>query len=292
MERDEGHEALKRMGTAVPPEEVRQRILVRAAAGTSPRTRVRERPWAPWAAAGALAVGLAVGTLLLPRWSPPPRPAARWVATVDAPQVLDLGPHRVEMAADSRLAVAPGNGSGIQLRLVKGQVDCQVEPLRSGQRFVVHTAQARITVMGTQFQVRAWKDCTEVRVREGRVEVAADEARPQVLGPGQTHRVCDAPPADPPATDRPATERPDGSALMQKALRRLAAGDVKSARQALEAYRRLHPDGIFLQDSLFHQGRLEAQEGNLDRARDLLDALRQRFPDSPRVKALEQRLQK
>jgi transmembrane sensor len=67
--------------------------------------------------------------------------------------------------------------------------------------FVVHTFNARVTVRGTRFNVRAWRDdpvpATTVVLEEGSVEVAAQAApeKTVVLAPGQMSQVESSAPA-------------------------------------------------------------------------------------------------
>ncbi len=92
----------------------------------------------------------------------------------------------VHLAAQSRLLVAPG---GERLVRLTGEAVFEVVP--SGERFVVETATARTTVLGTTFGVTASEFETGVVLASGAVALAP-RANPEAavrLEPGQRSRV-------------------------------------------------------------------------------------------------------
>ena len=92
----------------------------------------------------------------------------------------------VHLAAQSRLMVAPGDE-----RLVRLTGEAVFEVVPSGERFVVETATARTTVLGTTFGVAASEFETSVVLASGAVELAP-RANPEAavrLEPGQRSRV-------------------------------------------------------------------------------------------------------
>ncbi len=73
---------------------------------------------------------------------------------------------------------------------LEGQALLQVQPSQGS--FVVETPEALITVQGTRFGVRAWKDTTEVILAQGRLTVHGRQNRALAvaLSPGQLVRVA------------------------------------------------------------------------------------------------------
>lgn len=129
--------------------------------------------------AAALVVGLSV--ILSPdadHYRAAPGEIAERVSLSDGSEVL--------LAAGSRLSVPGSFGSKDRTVVLHGEAFFDVEP--SALPFVVKTADARTTVLGTSFNVRSWPgsmaEATEVIVESGRVAVA-NETIEAVVEPGE-----------------------------------------------------------------------------------------------------------
>lgn len=105
------------------------------------------------AAAAALAVAIGVGWWLLrtPQSVPNPRPlAGAVVETQRRPRRIGFGPHvSVELAADTKMVVA--ESAPPKLKLLRGRLDCEVEPGRADLTIVTQLGEARVA--GTRFSV-------------------------------------------------------------------------------------------------------------------------------------------
>lgn len=143
-----------------------------------------QRP-ATWAVAAAVLLLAVAGYIFLPGGNPP---AAEWLelAATDAPAALTL-------PDGSRIAL----NRGASLRYPRAFVGEQREVKLRGEGwfeverdaahpFVVATADAKVTVLGTSFQVKeAAGGATEVHVRTGKVRLAGPEGQGALeLGPG------------------------------------------------------------------------------------------------------------
>ena len=136
---------------------------------------------------GALAVALvlaAVGVALWPRTD---------VVRVPYGETLSLvlpDGSAVQLDGGATLRYGPFEGADVRRVWLDGEAFFSVV---EGERpFRVETFNARVEVLGTTFNVRAWKgdaeEATVVTLTSGRVEVApkTSEALPVVLAPGQT----------------------------------------------------------------------------------------------------------
>ncbi len=291
MEPQKRHEALARLSRARPSASVEARIV----AGAEARLQAgRTGRSFGWRAAGGVLAGLACVAVAVAVWlgvgsTARHSPAPRWVQTDAESARIRIGSHRVQIDARSKVQVAPAPSGGARLELAEGSVECRVEPLPEGATFSVRAPQATVTVVGTRFRVRANGACTQVQVSEGRVQVAPDRSPVRTVDAGGSVRICyDDDPSSEPAPAPPAVSEAE---RMREALGKLAAKDLEGARRGFAAYLEAHPEGAFAEDALFHQARLELSLGRPEEARRLLDALRNRFPASRRVKALEAALQ-
>lgn len=131
------------------------------------------------AVAAAMVVGLAV--VLSPdadHYRALPGAVAEQITLSDGTDVL--------LAAGSRLSVPGSFGSEDRTVVLHGEAFFEVEP--SALPFVVKTADARTTVLGTSFNVRSWpgsmSEATEVIVESGRVAVANKELE-AIVEPGE-----------------------------------------------------------------------------------------------------------
>ena len=99
---------------------------------------------------------------------------------------------QVELNAGSTITVSPNYSAERRLEL-SGEAFFKVA--HTGSTFEVDTPQARIAVLGTEFNVRAWSAVehrTIVALRNGSVSVTDRNSRTVVLEPGQQVQVSDA----------------------------------------------------------------------------------------------------
>ncbi|MDA3962971.1 MAG: FecR domain-containing protein [Planctomycetota bacterium] len=93
---------------------------------------------------------------------------------------------RLQLGPDAQLVLAPkGPPAGVQALLHAGTVDAHIAPQTGSQRFSVATELATVSVLGTQFQLRAELTVSRLSVREGRVRFSDDHGAALELGPGQ-----------------------------------------------------------------------------------------------------------
>lgn len=100
------------------------------------------------------------------------------LAAAAGARVVVPGRFEIVLAQGSELDILSVHANQAYLRLRQGEVDCQVEKLRSGQHFAVMSAGFRASVMGTRFSVRhtSADSGVAVQVTEGAVRVdAADD---------------------------------------------------------------------------------------------------------------------
>jgi len=99
-------------------------------------------------------------------------------ATAAGARVVVPGRFELVLMQGSELDVLSVHANQAYLRLRQGEVDCQVEKLRSGQHFAVMSAGFRASVLGTRFSVRhaSADGGVAIQVTEGAVRVdAADD---------------------------------------------------------------------------------------------------------------------
>lgn len=163
------------------------------AAVSRPRQRIpRVRPLTPqfwrWSAAASVALLLAVGL-----W---------WQLRVRAPTLLQTRSgqtrtvtladgSRVTLNANSQLRLQPdGWGRFSREVWLSGEAFFEIEKTTDHRRFIVHTDQTAVEVLGTKFNVLARRRRTNVVLLEGRVELRT-EARPALaLTPGDWVQVA------------------------------------------------------------------------------------------------------
>lgn len=154
--------------------------LARAADRAPARPHRRGR----WATAAALAAALAVVLVAALSWLRVPvtyhvAPGATLAVTLPDGSAVTL-------AAGAELQHPRRFGATRDVALT-GEAFFEVEP--DAAPFTVATHNARVTVLGTAFNVRAWDAETAVALVEGRVRVEAGEARAE-LAPGEALTVA------------------------------------------------------------------------------------------------------
>ncbi|MEM1024141.1 MAG: FecR domain-containing protein [Myxococcota bacterium] len=271
---------LQSLRDARPSAEVEARIIRGALARA-------ERParGPMWAGVG-LAAAVGAGVLLLVLASD--RPSYDGVqglhATGDQPLDVHFDDHYVSLRPQTRLEIEAAQPGSARLSLEKGGVDCFVEPLQAGARFLVRTPQTEVEVVGTQFRVVVEGPCTAVEVFEGTVRVG--EAR---LQSGEDTRVCAPAPTSPAAPTPPPLGEDE---LMRRAMDAVARGEHASAERLFQRYRVEHPNGAFVEDALFQEAFAASLRGDPERVRTLVQEMKASFPKSPRLETLEELLRK
>ncbi len=210
-----------------------ERAVVLAATSQVARPGLTRPRWllAGWAAATALACGIAAVALWLAWRGPTPgrtdapigpaatAPLAAPIAIAAGPtgSRVDLGDAVAEVAAGSEVTVTRPGG-GVLLELAAGTVDLVVAPRAGRAPLVVRAADVDVIVVGTEFSVRR-DEQIHVAVREGVVRVRRGQDEVRVVAgqawAGPVTRVAGAPmpavtAAGPDGSD--AVGRPDGAA--------------------------------------------------------------------------------
>jgi hypothetical protein len=179
-------------------DEVRaQRVLARLREARRVPAPGRRRVLVPLAAIAAAAALWLAGRFAAPE------PAGAWVLADGS---------RVSLAEGARVAVERASETHVRLLHDRGRASYDVSR-RAGRLFEVITPRATVRVRGTAFDVEASDEATEVRVREGRVEVD-DGARQVLLGAGESLRVAPRAPEEPgPSAPTASAEAPPAPAF-------------------------------------------------------------------------------
>jgi hypothetical protein len=188
------------------------------------------------------------------------------------------GTARLQLATGSELSLGSSAELEVQrleqhqrFRLGAGRASVHVQPLASGQRFVLVTDDVEVEVRGTRFEVESTQvdaacdvaTATRVSVLEGTVVVRRGADTVTLVGPSHWPECgrAEAPVAAPepelpsvappaPAPGSPAVRhvRPHGAALSElnaryrEALAAKRRGDVNAALQQFEDFYRQHPE--------------------------------------------------
>jgi transmembrane sensor len=236
-----------------------------------------------WLLFPALVVAAVVAFLVLRPHAQPKEPVA--VATASETIALVDG-SKVTFPSGSRLTVASATPEKVRIELASGEASFDVTHVE-GRSFVVHALGHDVTVVGTQFLVRARESVLTVEVRRGRVRVNGP-AGEHILDAGQSWSARvdtsaelapapsesstaielgtnDAPPVEAPAASArpPAPPRGAGSGLPEDAKELLArataaraAGKPRDAATALDAIRKNHRSDPRAGLAAFELGRL------------------------------------
>jgi hypothetical protein len=272
--------------------------------------------FAPWA--GVALAGAAALAFTLTRATPESaREAPRAVPLEASPPVT--GPEfattdrtlpsgaRIELH-DARVQLAEALPGATRLVVEQGGVTSSVPKLKAGERYLVETPQAVVSVHGTRFTVtRTSATTTRVVVTEGLVSVDPPGWRPAFfLRPGEQAEVgpCpDAPAAaaatDPTADWRCAADGLTGLAaaatdalsrdnLRVRAGRLVGAHAPREAAALWQALLEASPEGIHAEEAAYELGAAWHAAGDTAAARAAGAEFRRRFPRSPRVPATNQ----
>ncbi|CAM2066138.1 FecR domain-containing protein [Sulfidibacter corallicola] len=148
----------------------------------------RRRPWARYLGVAAVLV-MALGLWLL-RTTVPPETAMETVTTADQErrQVSLPDGSTVWLNAGTTLSWPKGLEGDVRRLALTGQAYFEVRHDR--RQFLVDTGHARVTVLGTRFDVWARNDKTRVIVRDGSVALANPQSGDRVvLSKGQTSTI-------------------------------------------------------------------------------------------------------
>ena len=155
-------------------------------AGSSKLRRVVLRPW--MAAVATLLVGASIGVMVL--WT---RPVVKTAGPGQRLAVTLPDGSRVELNSGTTVRYARPFG---QERIVQLDGEAFFDVVEEARPFIVNTFNAKVEVLGTTFNVRAWREsidpATTVTLESGRVALAP-AGRPDQgveLVPGQTRRVA------------------------------------------------------------------------------------------------------
>lgn len=169
---------------------------------SAPRTQSppRQRPyipaWSYWAAAAVLVISAFV-LLYVNLLSPGPELIAQSQDTISTVTLADGS--EVTLRPHTRLYDYGGTNQTHRYKL-EGEAffDVTHDPAR---RFEVETSNARVSVLGTQFDLSSWRHSSRVYLQKGRVSFSslADTAQRVVLHPGQSSLLTDQHAPSPPA---------------------------------------------------------------------------------------------
>ena len=259
--------------------------------------------------AAALAVTLTRATPEAPPDAPralpfeaSPAPAGPEFATTS--RTLPSGA-RIELH-DARVLLAEALPGATRLVVEQGGVTSSVPKLKTGERYLVETPQAVVSVHGTRFTVtRASATTTRVEVTEGLVSVDPPGWRPAFfLRPGEQAEVGPCPDSPAAAAETTADWRctADGLTGLAAAAKdpisrdnlRLRAGRLvgtHAPREAAALWQALldaSPEGIHAEEAAYELGAAWHAAGDAAAARTAGAEFRRRFPHSPRVQATNQ----
>jgi hypothetical protein len=289
-----------RLGPAAVPRAVEARIIQGSLARiTAPRLR---RPWFLVTTTALTATALGLFLLLRPLplapGPPPGSPPAPVTATAPAtppptaprplplpslvgPRTLDLGRHRMRLAAGGRATPLPAAPGAIKLRLDGGRARFDVARRERAEPFEVLAGPVLVSVVGTRFAVGVGDDprCSAVAVEEGEVAVSFRGRTVARLRPSDERTFCLS--AVGLETSAP------GEPWVHRALALVAEGrQLDRAAALLERYRRTQPLGVLEDEVLFHLVRLRARLGQRPQAEALLHELETRYPGDERLAGL------
>jgi hypothetical protein len=224
---------------------------------------------------------------------------------------VEIGESVIEVGPQSAVRVNGDDTRGVVIVLEGGRIECEVAPRHGRPPLVVEAGAVEVRVVGTHFVVTRAGDDTSVDVQRGEVEVSSRGNRARINAGSHWPPSDDAlrgsgapagtstPPAipvgaggsQPSATRAGASDNRGASSSSPSASPNLSpreryemasALEAKQPQVALAGYRELaQKGGPWAQNALFAQGRLEADLGDRDEARRLLQAYLARYPGGP-----------
>ena len=116
----------------------------------------------------------------------PKAPSQRSAGAIQGARVVVPGRFELKLSPDTELDVLAMADRDAFLRLRHGEVECQVEKLKAGQRYGLMFAGFRASVMGTRFVVRHDDNDSGVAVQVTEGAVRVDQADDPYAQPGDT----------------------------------------------------------------------------------------------------------
>jgi transmembrane sensor len=273
-----------------------QRAAVAPASVPSPR-------WRPGAAMLVLAGALAAiaGGLAWRALVPESSEGATRVETAANGSRVEFGESTIDVGPTSAVRLAGDASHGVVVTLDRGRVECDVAPRHERPPFLVEAGGVEVRVVGTHFVVARTGDAVTVDVQRGQVEVtsagelslveAGSHWPPSPAAPAPSSAPWAPVPSTDVSADRPAPVEPRSSAPAASHASSASPREQYEAASRLEAqqpaaaialYRDLaRQGGPWGENALFAAGRLEADRGDRDVARRLLNGYLARFPSGP-----------
>jgi len=265
---------------------------VAAQAGATPRWHVA----AALVMAGAMAaIGGAVGWRT---WEAPHAVVITpsRVSTGVTASRLNVGEATLDVDPQSVVTVSGDDEHGIDVKLERGRVECDVPPRRGRPPFSVEAGDVVVRVVGTHFTVTRTTADVDVQVDHGVVEVTRGEERVHVH-PGEswsevaqqasTRSASSIEPASSaaPVATPSAAPAPSSSAAPptpRETYESASRIEASHPDHAIEMYRDLAAKGgPWGMNALFAEGRLEADRGQKGDARRALEDYLSRYPSGP-----------
>lgn len=213
-------------------------------------------------------------------WRPLTQPKAPVATAAAASETIALPDgSKLTFASGSQLTVASATMERVRIELASGEAFFDVTHVE-GRSFVVHALGHDVTVVGTQFSVRARDSVLAVEVKRGRVRVNGPTGE-HVLDAGQSWSARvettaelapppaptetasaielganDAPPVEAPSARPVAPHVEDAKELLARATAARTAGKPREAAAALDAIRKNHRSDPRAGLAAFELGRL------------------------------------
>lgn len=149
----------------------------------------RLNPWTRpvyWSAAAVALLVMAAGIFW---WTL--QPATYQTAYGEIRKVSLTDGSTVTLNASTKLKVAHNlNTESVREVWLEGEAYFDIAKL-NGAKFIVHTPEAQVEVLGTEFNVNTRRKSTRVVLHEGKVKLQAPNAQPVVMKPGDMATVSD-----------------------------------------------------------------------------------------------------
>lgn len=270
--------------------------------------RPSRRGWR-WAAGGAIAAVAAAALVLAMGRDGSSEHGTKLsrLVTEGTPSSITVRGAAITAAPHTALLVTE-SGSGTQVILERGAIDCAIPPQKHRAPFVVVAGDVQISVTGTRFSVARYGDSAEVVVERGEVTILAAGERYQVRAgerwPDKTAAIGDGDefelyleddPVERPArrakrvkraTPKERVPEPEAETTAPTAKERFAAAarlERSDPTAALAIYRQLAREkaGVWSANALYAQAELELRRGNKAAARKLLQRYLHTYPKGP-----------
>jgi ferric-dicitrate binding protein FerR (iron transport regulator) len=192
----------------------------------------------------------------------------------------------LEVSAASELALvrhAAAGGWSERINLRTGGVKLRVPKLGNNQHLAVETADARVEVRGTRFEVRVEHDArgafTRVDVDEGRVAVRSERG-PSLLGPGEHWTSREPVAAAPPLPSAAPVPSAAPSEPERQPPARASKSPVAASEPTPDVASETSPSVLAEQNRLFQAAALAKRSGLPKLALERLETLLETYPSS------------